>query len=919
MQSKDLKSTVKSLFRDLIRSKNSAPEPLPLEFDAEVYLELNPDLKASGADPFEHYSRFGRHEGRPYKKEATESHGDPQSLPVDFEEQEYLRLNKDLTGYKGNLTEHYLKFGVFEFRPYREGVLPVIPAGKKFDKLPDDFHPELYLALNEDLLHAAINPYEHYQHSGHAEGRPVRLPALTACYGRPFEQERPTILVASHEASRTGAPVLAWNICRQLGEAYNLVVLLVGEGTLLSNFQTDAQATYLMPAARHNSGLAKAVIKELHRRHNFEFSLVNSMEAGILCRALTVAGVPSILLVHEFAAYTTPKKRFLDGSVWATATVFSNNLIKEDAIKCFPDNFFEEAPIIPQGQCILPAAIEQGARANPSPTNQSILVNGTKSNQTKRLIIGVGTICFRKGVDLFIETATRMVSQRGMDAYEFVWIGGYPPYSHEYEAFLKDQIERAGLLGVLRIEPETDDLGPIYSRASLLLMTSRLDPLPNVGIDAICGGLPIVCFEKASGISALLEEHGLRDSCVADYIDTHDMAFKAIRMIDDAEKSTLSASMKEIGEQIFSMPKYIERLMSVKNLALEKFTKTKIDVESIIQAKQFDLTYYLGDSIHNFAEAAEKEYCTEYLLSTERGATYRKPGRAFNPLAYRESLDLPNSVDPLLHRVKHPEDLEYRPPNLITPSEKLLNTDENPMRVALQIHVHYPELLEDIIKRVLSNESKADLFISLSPEVSRQHVERILGAHQVEKASISVHPNVGRDVFPFLNTCKSILINYDLIGHVHTKKSPHAAHMPNLVARWRNLLLGNLLGSEAEKRMMDRIISHMATHPEIQITFPDDPYIEGWGENSSLAKELITEERFSGLPKHFDFPIGTMFWARSSYLQQFVDMEIPARFSPTEPLAIDGTVLHACERLFGALASTQPPQYALTSVQGITR
>jgi hypothetical protein len=34
------------------------------EFDRERYLALNPDVAATGADPWAHYLQFGRREGR---------------------------------------------------------------------------------------------------------------------------------------------------------------------------------------------------------------------------------------------------------------------------------------------------------------------------------------------------------------------------------------------------------------------------------------------------------------------------------------------------------------------------------------------------------------------------------------------------------------------------------------------------------------------------------------------------------------------------------------------------------------------------------------------------------------------------------------------------------------------------------------
>ena len=53
---------------------------------------------------------------------------------------------------------------------------------------------------------------------------------------------------------------------------------------------------------------------------------------------------------------------------------------------------------------------------------------------------------------------------------------------------------------------------------------------------------------------------------------------------------------------------------------------------------------------------------------------------------------------------------------------------------------------------------------------------------------------------------------------------------------------------------------------------------------------------FSGR-KHFVFPVGTMFWARSKALRKLFELHLTWSDYPEEPLPYDGTMLHAIERL----------------------
>ena len=84
-----------------------------------------------------------------------------------------------------------------------------------------------------------------------------------------------------------------------------------------------------------------------------------------------------------------------------------------------------------------------------------------------------------------------------------------------YSSYLAEQIERSGLEGKVDIIDELPDLQPAYLNCDLFLLSSRLDPMPNVAIDAAIHGLPIVCFENASGIASLLKKDLQLKDCVS--------------------------------------------------------------------------------------------------------------------------------------------------------------------------------------------------------------------------------------------------------------------------------------------------------------------------------------------------------------------------------------------------------------------
>ena len=120
-----------------------AAPPLP-GFDAAYYLLHNPDVKAAGVDPAEHYVRHGGREGR-----------NPSAV---FDTGYYLARNPDVAAAGVNPLLHFTTHGA------AEGRAPSLV-----------FDPARYLAANPDVAAARMDALVHYTVYGQAEGRPTFL------------------------------------------------------------------------------------------------------------------------------------------------------------------------------------------------------------------------------------------------------------------------------------------------------------------------------------------------------------------------------------------------------------------------------------------------------------------------------------------------------------------------------------------------------------------------------------------------------------------------------------------------------------------------------------------------------------------------------------------------------------------------
>lgn len=221
-------------------------------------------------------------------------------------------------------------------------------------------------------------------------------------------------------------------------------------------------------------------------------------------------------------------------------------------------------------------------------------------------------------------------------------------------------------------------------------------------------------------------------------------------------------------------------------------------------------------------------------------------------------------------------------------------------KIAVHLHVFYLDLIPQIIDALDNIPITFDLFVSI-PEsldcderIIREQLSHIVKVREIE---ISKVPNRGRDVAPMLCTFKEKLMQYDIMLHLHTKKSPHDEKLEG----WFSFICRHLLPHNYTAAILNLLESEgcMVAPPNFIL----DPSTDGWGSNNiDIAQQLINSSSLDiDLKKDYpiiDYPQGTMFWARTDSLKPLFNIPISYDMFPKEPIGIDGTIAHALERLF---------------------
>lgn len=226
--------------------------------------------------------------------------------------------------------------------------------------------------------------------------------------------------------------------------------------------------------------------------------------------------------------------------------------------------------------------------------------------------------------------------------------------------------------------------------------------------------------------------------------------------------------------------------------------------------------------------------------------------------------------------------------------------------VAVHLHLFYTEMAEEFARYFNNIPCPFDLFLSI-PE-GRGNVEAIrqffvAALPRCGSVVAASPPNRGRDIAPFLVEFGERLLAYDLVLHLHSKRSPHSPKH----ADWRRYLLHYVLGNEAVVAQILTIFHLNAKAGLVQP--PYHPQIRAqpkWGDNRERVRRLLARLGLMFSDEACpDFPAGSFFWARTAAIKPLLEGRLNIEDFEVEGGQIDGTAAHALERLLGIVPVMQ--------------
>jgi lipopolysaccharide biosynthesis protein len=224
--------------------------------------------------------------------------------------------------------------------------------------------------------------------------------------------------------------------------------------------------------------------------------------------------------------------------------------------------------------------------------------------------------------------------------------------------------------------------------------------------------------------------------------------------------------------------------------------------------------------------------------------------------------------------------------------------------LAACVHVHYDEMLEEILDVTDTIPVPYDFIATTDSEAKKTAIEKgLAGRKNIRNVIVRVvEHNRGRDMAALFISCRDLFLDdrYSLVCRLHTKKSPQVGPVRgNLFKRH---MFENLLNSEGYTTNVldifhDKPWVGVAVPPVVQISYKTMGH--AWYGNKAKAEEV---KKLLGLTISFDSdtPVaayGTMFWFRPRALRKLFSHPWKWTDYSAEPHHVDGGLAHVQERL----------------------
>ena len=332
--------------------------------------------------------------------------------------------------------------------------------------------------------------------------------ALDAFFSPFVAQAGNGIVILSHELSKTGAPLLAFNIAKTMNAMEQPVI------TLVCNDRYSGISEYYAAAGLPLYSLdcctvacageikdGRLAILSYLRERGYVTAILNTLLSTQFAPVFKQSGYRVISLVHEtressllqdFARHIPPTLNSSD------YTVFPDEGVKEGILELCAET---RSMILVRPQGVYFDAVKREPHEDSSFVGDQMGISAGA-----KVILGSGTANLRKGFDLFVSSAIALKELMPGSDLQFVWMGEPDCESGTYCRRLMLQVDHSIVSRCFHLHgfvlPEV--YSEILDRCDVFWSTSRDDTFPSVVLEALDRRKAVVAFAGTGGVDTML-------------------------------------------------------------------------------------------------------------------------------------------------------------------------------------------------------------------------------------------------------------------------------------------------------------------------------------------------------------------------------------------------------------------------------
>jgi lipopolysaccharide biosynthesis protein len=228
-----------------------------------------------------------------------------------------------------------------------------------------------------------------------------------------------------------------------------------------------------------------------------------------------------------------------------------------------------------------------------------------------------------------------------------------------------------------------------------------------------------------------------------------------------------------------------------------------------------------------------------------------------------------------------------------------LGSPENLPKIAIAAHLFYAEYVKKMSSALETFPFPFDLMITTS---SDQLAEKCRDAFSgfAQNLDVRLVPNRGRNLGPLFVEFSSNFKNYDVVVHVHSKKSLYLQE--DVAVQWSNELWESLL---SDPKLVGRAVDIFMRDPKVGIYYPLTSLVPlaafSWGKSGKIGRQWARKHKVKHVSGYVPFPAGGMFWFRPNAIAPILESHFEYSDFPEESGQVDATTQHAVERLIGTV------------------